>query len=50
MSVSEDGRIAGMQKMGPGDFTVDEVYRAVNLALETGKELHSILEEYVAKR
>ncbi len=50
VSVSEDGRIAGMQKMGPGDFTVDEVHRAVNLALETGKELHSILEEYVAKR
>ncbi len=50
VSVSEDGRIAGMQKMGPGDFTVDEVYKAVNLALETGKELHSILEEYVAKR
>ncbi len=50
ISVSEDGRIAGMQKMGPGDFTVDEVQKAVNLALETGKELHSILEEYVVKQ
>ncbi len=50
ISVSEDGRIAGMQKMGSGDFTVDEVQKAVNLALEAGKELHLILEEYVVKQ
>ncbi len=49
ISVSEDGRIAGMQKMGPGDFTLDEVNKAVELALKSAKSLHGILEEYVSK-
>ncbi len=47
ISVSEDGRIAGIQKMGPGDFTIEEVEKAASLALKAGNELHRILSEYV---
>lgn len=49
VSVSEDGRIAGMQKMGPGDFTLDEVNKAVELALKSARSLHGILDEYVSR-
>ncbi len=47
ISVSEDGKIAGIQKMGPGDFTIEEVEKAASLALKAGNELHRILSEYV---
>ncbi len=47
ISVSEDGRIAGIQKMGPGYFTVEEVEKAASMALKAGNELHRILLEYV---
>jgi len=49
ISISEDGRIVGMQKMGPGDFTLDEVNKAVELAFKSAKSLHGVLEEYVSK-
>lgn len=49
ISVSEDGKIVGMQKMGPGDFTLDEVNKAVELALKSAKSLHGILKEYISK-
>ena len=39
ISVSEDGKIAGMQKMGPGTFTVNEVVEAVKIAKEASKTL-----------
>ncbi len=47
ISISEDGRIAGIQKMGPGDFTIEEVEKAASLALKAGNQLHRILSEYV---
>ncbi len=47
ISVSEDGRIAGIQKMGPGYFTIEEVEKAASMALKAGNELHRILLEYV---
>ncbi len=47
ISVSEDGRIAGIQKMGPGYFTMEEVEKAATMALKAGSELHRILLEYV---
>jgi len=39
ISVSEDGTIVGMQKMGMGYFTEDEVAKAIELALQKGSEL-----------
>ncbi len=47
ISVSEDGRIAGIQKMGAGYFTVEEIEKAAEMALKAGNELHRILLEYV---
>ncbi|HIP56592.1 MAG TPA: exosome complex protein Rrp42 [Ignisphaera aggregans] len=39
ISVSEDGTIVGMQKMGMGYFTEDEIVKAIELALQKGPEL-----------
>lgn len=50
ISVSEDGRIAGIQKIGQGDFTLDEIDKAVELALKSGEILHNILDEYASKQ
>jgi len=45
ISVSEDGKIAGMQKMGSGTFTVDEVIEAVKIAKEASKTLFDKINE-----
>ncbi len=50
IAVSDDGRIAGMQKAGMGAFTVSEVERAVNIALSKASELHKILEESIKEQ
>ncbi len=47
ISVSEDGAIVGMQKMGMGYFTEDEVRKAVELALQKGRELIEIVKKSV---
>lgn len=45
VAVSDDGRIAGLQKSGPGMFSLQEVYTAVNLALSKAKEYLEALEK-----
>ncbi len=45
VAVSDDGRIAGLQKTGPGMFSLQEVYEAVNLALAKSKVYLNALEE-----
>jgi len=45
ISVSEDGKIAGMQKMGSGTFTVNEVVEAVKIAKEASKTLFDKINE-----
>lgn len=47
ISVSEDGRIAGIQKMGSGYFTIEEVEKAASMALRASSDLHRILLEYI---
>ncbi len=39
VAVSEDGRIAGLQKSGAGGFTEAEVLTALDIALKAGEEL-----------
>jgi len=45
ISISEDGKIAGMQKMGSGTFTVNEVIEAVKIAKEASKTLFDKINE-----
>ncbi len=45
ISVSEDGKIAGMQKMGSGTFTVGEVVEAVKIAKEASRTLFDKINE-----
>jgi len=45
ISVSKDGKISGMQLTGMGSLSIDEVHKAVELALNKATELHKILEE-----
>ncbi len=47
VAVSEDGRIAGMQMMGMGYMSEEEVNRVVNIALNVSRLLHKVLEEKV---
>ncbi len=49
ISVDENGRIVGMQKMGMGFFTEEEVKKAVEIALTKGKELISQLKNQISK-
>ncbi len=49
VSISEDGRLAGMQKMGTGVFTEDEVLEAVKLAKEASKTLFAKINEAISK-
>ncbi len=49
VSISEDGRIAGMQKMGTGVFTENEVFDAVKLAKEASKILFAKVNEALSK-
>ena len=43
IAVSDDGRIVGMQKMGMGTFTAEEVRKALTMAMESSKMLHENL-------
>ena len=43
IAVSDDGRIVGMQKMGMGTFTAEEVRKALSMAMESSKTLHENL-------
>jgi len=47
IAVSEDGRIAGIQKTGMGSLTQEEVLKAIDIALAKGKELIALIEEKV---
>jgi exosome complex component RRP42 len=53
VAVSDDGRIAGMQKTGMGDLTYKEVLTAVSIALNRAKvyleELSRVMEPYREK-
>lgn len=49
VSISEDGKIAGMQKMGSGTFTIEEVFEAVKLAKKASKTLFSKINEALKK-
>ena len=49
VSLSEDGKIAGMQKMGSGTFTTEEVIEAVKLAKKASKTLFSKINEALKK-
>ncbi len=50
VAVSEDGRIAGIQKTGMGSLTQEEILKAVGIALAKGKELIALIEEKVRPR
>lgn len=47
IAVSDDGRIAGMQKTGMGSLTQEEVLKAVDIALAKGQELIEFIEKSV---
>jgi len=49
IAVSEDGRIAGLQKMGIGALTLTEIDKAINIAINLSKYLLNVLEEKVGK-
>lgn len=49
VSISEDGKIAGMQKMGSGTFTIEEVFESVKLAKKASKTLFSKINEALKK-
>ncbi len=49
VSISEDGRIAGMQKMGTGIFTEEEILEAISLAKNASKTLFSKINEAIKK-
>ena len=46
-AISEDGKIAGIQKSGPSSITKDEVLRATDIAIRKGRELIKIIEQAV---
>ncbi len=50
VAVSDDGRIAGIQKTGMGYLTKDEVLRIMDLALRKGQELIKIVEDKVKEK
>ncbi|ALL02035.1 RNase PH-related exoribonuclease [Pyrodictium delaneyi] len=47
VAVSEDGRIAGIQKTGMGDLDYREVLTAVSIALNKASVYHRVLEDIV---
>ena len=47
ISISGDGRIAGMQKMGSGTFALNEVIEAVKIAKEASKTLFDKINEAI---
>ncbi|MET1101412.1 MAG: exosome complex protein Rrp42 [Pyrodictiaceae archaeon] len=48
IAVADNGLLAGMQKIGMGYLTEDELEKAINMALSASKTLLSSLEEKVA--
>lgn len=50
ISISDDGKIAGLQKMGSGTFTIDEILEIVRLAKKTSKPLFDKIEEAVKSK
>ncbi len=46
-AISEDGKIAGIQKSGPSSITKDEVLKATDIAIRKGRELIKIIEQAV---
>jgi exosome complex component RRP42 len=49
ITVSDDGRIAGMQKSGLGALSVEEVVRATEIALKVSKDLLVIVEKSLTR-
>ena len=49
VAISEDGRIAGLQKMGMGAISLTEVDKAINIAINLSKQLLDVLEEKVGR-
>ena len=49
IAVSEDGRIAGLQKMGMGALSLAEADRVINIAVNLSKQLLNVLEEKVGE-
>ncbi len=47
ISVSRDGKIAGMQLTGLGSLKIEEVHKAIELALDKAMDLHKVLEEVI---
>jgi len=47
IAVTEDCRIAGIQKSGMGSFTEEEVINAVNIALSKGRELIEVIKKMI---
>jgi len=47
IAVTEDGKIAGIQKSGMGSFTEEEVINAVNIALSKGRELIEVIKKMI---
>jgi exosome complex RNA-binding protein Rrp42 (RNase PH superfamily) len=47
--VSDDGRIAGIQKSGLGALSVEEVMKATEIALNVSKDLLAMVEKSLTK-
>ncbi len=47
-SISEDNYVVGIQKRGMGAFSVDEVEKALDIALNKGKEMIELLKKLIA--
>ncbi len=47
IAVSDDGRIAGIQKSGPSSITKDEALKAADIALRKGRELIEMVSKAV---
>uniref|UniRef100_A0A7C5XKV2 Exosome complex component Rrp42 n=1 Tax=Ignisphaera aggregans TaxID=334771 RepID=A0A7C5XKV2_9CREN len=47
-SISEDNYVVGIQKRGMGAFSIDEVEKALDIALNKGKEMIELLKKLIA--
>jgi len=47
-SISEDNYVVGIQKRGMGAFSMDEVEKALDIALNKGKEMIELLKKLIA--
>jgi len=50
IAVSEDGKIAGIQKSGPSSLTKEEVLKAVDIAIKKGLDLIKLIDEKVKEQ